>query len=295
MSFNLYKIKEGKVKQLKRKEFNLEKELQNLIENNLKEIFGIKFLASEYSTGEKHGGRMDTLGIDENNSPVILEYKRNKGQNIINQALFYLDWLIDHKGNFELLVRDKLDEKIKVDWSSPRVLCIAEQFNKYDTYAVGQMGRPIELIQYKIFDNNLISIDILTSNEEASFSKEKTKKNKNYDLSRHKEKGTELTINLFEELQEFILDLGEDVTESSRKFYIAYRTIKNFACIEIHKKHLFVYLSLEPTDINLEDDRLRDVSDIGTRGTGDLEVRVEDTEDTELAKQLIEKSYKYNA
>lgn len=77
MSFNLYKIKDGKVTQLKHSTFSLEKELQNLIEDNLEEMFGIRFLESEYSTGERHRGRMDTLGIDENNSPVILEYKRN--------------------------------------------------------------------------------------------------------------------------------------------------------------------------------------------------------------------------
>ncbi len=86
---------------------------------------------------------MDTLGIDENNSPVILEYKRNQSQNIINQALFYLDWLMDHQGDFELLVRDKLAKKIEIDWTSPRVLCIAEKFNKYDTYDVAQMADPL--------------------------------------------------------------------------------------------------------------------------------------------------------
>ena len=146
MSFIPYKIKDQKAMKISRKEIKLEKELQCLIENNLTELFGITFLSSEYSTGEKHGGRMDTLGIDENNSPVILEYKRNQNQNIINQALYYLDWLIDHKGDFEILVRDKLEEKIEVDWSAPRVLCIAEEFNKYDTYAVERMKRPIELI-----------------------------------------------------------------------------------------------------------------------------------------------------
>jgi len=151
---------------------------------------------------------MDTSGIDDNNSPVILEYKRNKSQNIINQALFYLDWLIDHKGAFELLVRDKLDKKIEIDWSSPRVLCVAEQFNKYDTYAVAQMGRPIELIQYQLFEDRLLNIDILTSSEEASYSKDsKSDEKENYDLQMHRQNGTELTVDLFEELQEFIIKL----------------------------------------------------------------------------------------
>ena len=50
----------------------------------------MRFLASEYSTGARHGGRIDSLGIDENSSPVIFEYKRAVNENVINQGLFYL-------------------------------------------------------------------------------------------------------------------------------------------------------------------------------------------------------------
>lgn len=290
MAFIPYKIDdEGKVSQLKKKELKLEKELQSLIEDNLTELFGITFLTSEYSTGERHGGRMDTLGIDENNSPVILEYKKNKNQNIINQALFYLDWLIDHKAAFEILVRDTLEEKVGIDWSSPRVLCIAEEFNKYDTYAVEQMKRPIELIQYKIFEDDLLTINILTAAEEASAEDEKDKKE--YTIQEHINKGTDETVELFKELRDYILELGDDVVESPRKLYIAYRVIRNFVCLEIHKGHLLLYLRLDPEEIDISDSRLRDVTDIGHYGTGDLEVRVEDRNDVDLAKSMIERAY----
>ena len=52
----------------------LEKELQNVIENNMETFFGVRFLKSEYVITE---GRMDSIGIDENNCPVIFEYKRS--------------------------------------------------------------------------------------------------------------------------------------------------------------------------------------------------------------------------
>ncbi|WP_049773784.1 hypothetical protein [Halanaerobium hydrogeniformans] len=68
------------MKQLKKKDFKLEKELQSLVEENLQKLFGITFLATEHSTGQRYGGRMDTIGIDENNYPVILEYKRKKSE-----------------------------------------------------------------------------------------------------------------------------------------------------------------------------------------------------------------------
>ena len=64
----------------------------------------MKFLVSEYVTGKVHGGRIDTLGIDENRCPVIIEYKRALNENVISQGLFYLDWLLDHKAEFTLMV-----------------------------------------------------------------------------------------------------------------------------------------------------------------------------------------------
>lgn len=96
----IFQIDNNKIKQLKTSSFSNEKELQVVFENNLEEIFGIKFIASEFSTGEKHGDRIDTLGLDENNSAVIIEYKWGENNNVINQGLFYLDWLVDHKGDF---------------------------------------------------------------------------------------------------------------------------------------------------------------------------------------------------
>ena len=126
---------------------NLEKDLQTIFEKNLDTLLGVRFLSTEYSTS--NGGRIDTLGIDENGYPVIIEYKRNSSQNIINQGLFYLNWLDDHRAAFEILVREQLGEEVEktIEWSSPRTICIASDFNKFDIHAVKQMNRNIELIK----------------------------------------------------------------------------------------------------------------------------------------------------
>ena len=102
----------GVVEELQGKSVELEKSLQTLIENNLEKFFGISFLASEYSTGKNHGGRIDSLGIDENYCPVIIEYKRALNENVINQGLYYLDWLLDHKAEFKLLVMEKMGKVV---------------------------------------------------------------------------------------------------------------------------------------------------------------------------------------
>lgn len=69
-------------------DFKLEREIQKLCEANLDIFFGVRFLASEYYTGIKHKGKIDSLGIDENNCPVIIEYKLDSKENVINQGLF---------------------------------------------------------------------------------------------------------------------------------------------------------------------------------------------------------------
>lgn len=82
----LFKINGSAVKKITAKDLDLERNLQELFETNLEEILSIIFLAHEYSTS--FGGRIDTLGIDKNGSPCIIEYKKNQNDNVINQGAF---------------------------------------------------------------------------------------------------------------------------------------------------------------------------------------------------------------
>lgn len=143
----IFRLNGNNVEELVGQSLAVEKSLQTIIERHLDTFIGIRFLASEYSTSKKHAGRIDTLGIDENNSPVIIEYKRSVNENVINQGLFYLDWLLDHKAEFELMVMRKFSDEVSnaIDWSSPRLLCIAGGCAKYDEHAVEQINRNIEL------------------------------------------------------------------------------------------------------------------------------------------------------
>ncbi|WP_372898388.1 endonuclease NucS domain-containing protein [Salipaludibacillus agaradhaerens] len=97
----LFRLNGDSVDELEGQSVAVEKSLQHILERHLETFLGIRFLASEYRTGKRHAGRIDTLGIDENNSPVIIEYKRSINENVINQGLFYLDWLLDHKAKLQ--------------------------------------------------------------------------------------------------------------------------------------------------------------------------------------------------
>src|SRR5436190_1450171 len=102
---------------------DIEKSLQSLMEQHLEAFLGVRFLATEHVTGKTHGGRIDTVGLDDNNCPVIIEYKRALNENVISQGLFYLDWLMDHQGEFTLQVMKKLGPGCSenIDWSGPRL------------------------------------------------------------------------------------------------------------------------------------------------------------------------------
>jgi len=52
--------------------FAVEKKLQSLIKKNLAAVLYCRFVASEFSTGVLHAGRIDSLALSEDNNPVII-------------------------------------------------------------------------------------------------------------------------------------------------------------------------------------------------------------------------------
>ena len=98
---------------------------------------------------------------------------------------------------------------------------------------------------------------------------------------------------LFNDLEALLLGMGDDVTKTERKYYWAYRTIKNFACMEVHPQAntLLVYAKVDPTTVELVDGFTRNISKIGHYGTGDLEIRMTDHAQLSQAEPLIAMSY----
>ncbi|HEX6981294.1 MAG TPA: DUF5655 domain-containing protein [Balneolaceae bacterium] len=297
----LFQINSNQVTELQSTSAKIEKSLQNKIESNLDIYIGVNFLATEYSTGSNHGGRIDTLGIDENGSPVIIEYKRAMNENVINQGLFYLDWLMDHKAEFELLVLKNLgkEQSENIEWSSPRLLCIAGDFTKFDEHAVKQMNRNIELIRYRNFGDDLLLLELVnvTEAQNGIATASTTSKKQEYKtVSEYLEAANQELTNLYHSLRDYMMSLGDDVQEKTLKYYIAYKRIKNFACVEVHPQSgkLLVFIKVNPEDIDLVEGFTRDVRTIGHYGTGDLEITIRNQEDIEKAEPLILKSYEIN-
>ena len=297
----LFRIEHGTAIELEGLALALEKPLQALIERNMEVLFGVRFVASEYSTGKKHGGRIDSLGIDENGSPVIFEYKRSINENVINQGLFYLDWLLDHRAEFELLVMKTLDAHTagQIDWSGPRLICVASDFTRYDEHAIAQINRSIELVRYRDYDGAFLTLDLVASTSATATAagaddqpKPPRRSSEKTVTQLHEQAPADLR-NLYGTLEDYLLSLGDDVTKTTRQLYYAFRRIKNFACVEIHpqSRKLLVYLKVDPDSITLEAGFTRDVTKIGHFGTGNLEVVMGSRADFERAQPLILASY----
>lgn len=288
----------------------LEKKLQTLIEGQMEAFLGVRFLASEYATGKTHRGRIDSLGLDENGCPVIVEYKRHSTENVINQGLFYLDWLLDHKAEFRWLVMEKLGKEVadSVEWSGTRLLCIAADFTRYDQHAVQQIPRNIELIRYKQFGDDLLLLELVntqsvqgtgTQTGSAAFADplpevpQAARKpvGKDKSLIEQLESAPESTRQLYSDLRSFAFSLGDDVNEKSLKLYTAFRKLRNFTTVVVQANRLLVYLKLDPATVALEEGFSRDVSAIGHWGTGDIELWLRTSADLERAKPLIERAY----
>lgn len=293
-----YKLTGAQAKQITaRVGAHREKDVQSVVEKNLETFFAMRFVGSEFHTGAKHRGRIDTLGLDQDGSPAIIEYKRRTNDNVINQGLFYLDWLMDHRGDFELLTQQGLGRDVKVTWAAPRLILLAEGFNRYDQYAVNRIDERIELWTYTFYEGDFLRVERLDTDEITTDEKKsqqlklrgRQKRGPGYDLNHHLEKMGENTKSLFELLREQILALGDDVAERYMNQYIGYRRQKNFTEIVGLKKGLNVFIDGAVKD---HDGIGEDVSNVGHWGTGNLRVRVMNEDDLEKAIPLIEQAYK---
>ena len=305
----LFQTQASGVTELAPKSVQIEKSLQALFEQNLEALLGIRFLATEYSTGPVHGGRIDTLGLDENGCPVIIEYKRTVVENVINQGLFYLDWLLDHRKEFQWLVMEKLGAEFAktVDWSGPRLVCIAGDFTRYDGHAVKQINRNIELLRYRKFGDELLMIEQVHSTRVAkpasqpsvAAGKEEPIAASGKDPYLSQQIGYRISNaspelrDLYEAVSAYLTSLGDDVQAKETKFYMAFKRIKNFVCVEVYPQAKVVtcFLKINPDTVTLEADFTRDVRQIGHFGTGDLEVLIRTQDDFVKAQPLFQRAY----
>ena len=299
----LFKIEQNKVRKIKSIQAEREKDIQKIFEENLETILNIYFLDTEYTTS--FGGRIDTLGLDKDGSPVIIEYKKTQNENIVNQGLSYLKWLLDHKDSFEKLVSQKIPNTVylRINWDSPRVICVAENYNRFDLDTVDILPIKIELLTYTIYESNILQIEsqnyqkvrISTTGIIRNIRRERNiSLQKIYTLDEHTKKANQNIKSLFSKLREMIISIDQDIKEEPQKYYIAYKLSTNFTDIEIQKNKLKVALNVKSGELKDPYSITRDMKNIGHFGNGDYELKISKSEELDKVFELIKQSYNYN-
>ncbi|PZM85735.1 hypothetical protein DLH72_01560 [Candidatus Gracilibacteria bacterium] len=283
--------------------FFLEKDMQCLTEKNLEKVFYLEFISTEFQIGDL---RVDTLAFDnENNSFVIIEYKRGNSYSVVDQAMSYLALMLNNKSDFTQELcrkRQKFIDSKNIDWSQSRIIIIADNFNKYQKESINFKDLPIELFEMKKFENNLIifnpvksknsteSIKQITKFETKEF--EKVKELKPYTEEDLTKKCNQNILEIYEELKEFILGLDDEIVIIPKKYYLAFKKNgKNYFDIEIQKTGLRLFFNLKKGELQ-DNPILRDVSNIGKGGNGDYEIKIVNKNIIFEAKDYIKQTYK---
>ena len=293
-----------RLENIKEQPFKLEKDIQSLTEINLKSIFGLDFVKSEFSL---NNFRIDTLAFDKDaGSFVIIEYKRDKNFSVIDQGYAYLSLMLNNKADFILEYNENSKETLKrndVDWSQSRVIFISPSFTTYQKEAINFKDLPIELWEIKRYDNQTVNYNqIKTSGAQESVKtisrqdeaiEKVTKEIKVYTEDEHLVKGTEETKELYETLKNAILILDELEVKPKKK-YIAFVSGSNVVDIHIQKNALKMWLNLQQGDLDDPKEISRDVSSVGHWGNGDYEIVMRTDEEIEYILSLIKQSLKKN-
>ncbi len=148
--------------------FKLESDIQSLIESNMETLFGLQFVSTEFTVA---GFRLDSLTYDEeNNSFVIVEYKKGHSYSVVDQGYSYLSTMLNNKAEFILEYNEKIGTQLKrtdINWESSRVIFVSQSFNSHQKNSINFKGVPFELWEVRKFEGGLIALEqhISTSTE----------------------------------------------------------------------------------------------------------------------------------
>lgn len=301
----VFDINKTTLEPIKEKKIELEKNIQNLTENSLNEVFGLQLVSSEFTIDQF---RVDTLAFDpETKSFVIIEYKRDRSSSVVDQGYSYLAKMLNNKADFILEYNEKMEGNLKrgdVDWSQSKIIFIANNFTKYQRNAIHFKDLPIELWEVKKYENDTLLYNQLKSQRAKesinTISKDDSveqvsREVKEYTVDDHFNEGWDNSRELFEGIRERILNLDSRIEENPVKVYIGYKIDHDIvATIHTRKSKLRINLQrTKPEDLKDPEDRtsLRSNS-MKYYGQYISQMDVKNEEDIDYAMMLIRQVYK---
>ena len=284
--------------------FKLEKEIQNLFEKNLEVLTSLKLIRSEFIIKQF---RIDTLAFDpESKSFVIIEYKRSQNYSVVDQGVSYLNLMLDYRADFIMEYNEAYSESLKrtdIDWSQSRIIFVSPSFTDFQKQSTNFKDLGIELWEIKQFENDLLTIDQIKKSRSAPSIKQMQKGDdseisklakeiKVYSEEDHLLGKSDETVELYETFRNAILNLGADIQIKPQKMVIGF-TVKGkvFADVLVLKTSLKLWINLKIGMLDDPKQLSRDVSNVGTWGNGDYEIRVNDTANLEYIMSLIKQAF----
>ena len=226
----LYNLKKDNLEEVRLVPFKLEKDIQALVEKNTESIFELEFIETEFRV---ENYRIDSLCFDdENNSFVIIEYKKGSSYSVVDQGMTYLQLMLNNKADFLLKLsqhKNKVLDMKDVDWSQSKIIFVAESFNSYQKDSVNFDNLPFELWEIKRFTNNTIVFNKHKSNSKESIGsftdskKNNALKNISKEVKVYKEediitKTKQPLLEKWEELKEYMFELVGTELEVKRNY-----------------------------------------------------------------------------
>ncbi|MDQ3682030.1 MAG: DUF5655 domain-containing protein [Bacteroidota bacterium] len=301
----LYKIGQ-KLEHIKETSLKLEREIQQLTEQNLQTLLRLDLIRSEFSL---NNFRIDTLAFDpEAKSFVIIEYKRDKTFSVIDQGYAYLSLMLNNKADFILEFNESQNQSLKrsdVDWTQSKVIFVSPFFTTYQREAINFKDLPIELWEVKKFENNTISYEqiqkasakesIKTISRSNDTVEAVSKEVKVFTEQDHLQKVDFETRELYDQLKDWLLNMDDNITVQPKKQTIGFKVDNNVFCdLVLQGKGLKIYLNLKSGDLQDSKNVSRDVSNVGHWGNGSYEIRLADLEDIDYILSLLKQSLRKN-
>ena len=294
----IYTLNNSKLNEVSEKVFKLEREIQQVFEDNLETVMGLTLVRSEFTIKNK---RIDTLAYDKQAKAfIIIEYKRDKNVSVVDQGFTYLSLMLENKADFIVEYNEQLKQNLQrndVDWTQTRVAFVSPSFTENQILATNFKDIAIELWEVKRYENNTIVINEVKKSRSAESIKPITEQNK--ELKRVTDEivvyteddllvsGSDETRELYFKFKDGILNLADDIQVIANKQYIAFRKSRNIVCMNIQKKQIRMWSGAKFGSLDDAKGLAIDVSNTGHWGTGDYEINVNSDKDLEYILSLI--------
>lgn len=295
-----YIQRKNKLIPLKEKTIRLERPLQNLFEHNLEEIFGLTLVRSECIIKNK---KIDTLAFDPAaRSFCIIEYKKDRSFSIFDQGITYLNLLLKNKGDITSEYLESTGTRLArgdVRWQRSKIILVAPAFTGYQEEAAElwqslPLGREFaielwEVIQYEgggFWIKPVKKSALQAGNEPGIPSEARLLKGKPDDI-----------LKLYEELKKAVFALNGDITLKPKKLEIGFMLRgRIFTDVSLHHDFIKIWINLKRGLLNDPRKITRDVSKLRHWGSGDYEIRIENSKNlayiTGLVKQSVDSIFR---